>query len=495
MSPSMSPTVVPDELSTAAEDVVKTKMGVCGGTTKKAAPPDAAVQAALTAAGQRFEDANPKSKRQHELAAESLPGGNTRSVLHTPPFPLTMKCGKGPYLWDEDGHKYTDLVGEMTAGLYGHSHPAIRAAVVSTLDDVGLSLGATTAQEQRHAALVRARFGLARVRFAGTGTEANLHAVAAARRHTGRRRVLVFAGAYHGALLSFSVPVFSASAEEGGSGSGRGIRGGAARVPPNTVDRDEWVVGTYNDAASARSLIQGAASTLAAVLVEPMQGAAGCLPATREFLAAVRDAAHEAGALLVFDEVMTSRLHPGGLQRKLGVKPDLTTLGKYLGGGLPCGALGGRADVMAAFDPRAPGALSHSGTFNNNTLSMSAGYAGLADVYTDDVCVALNAQGDALRARLQRAAAGTRLTVTGVGALLGLHFTDSGVKEVRCVQDLDARADLQDLFWFDMLEQGYWVACRGMVALVLDTPQEELDRFVDCVETFLQKHREFVALT
>jgi glutamate-1-semialdehyde 2,1-aminomutase len=215
---------------------------------------------------------------------------------------------------------------------------------------------------------------------------------------------------------------------------------------------------------------------------------------TKEFLHAVQDAAREAGVVFMLDEVMTSRTSPGGLQRALGLAPDITILGKYLGGGLPIGAFGGRADILAVYDPRQPGALSHSGTFNNNTLTMHAGYAGLAAVWTDDVNAAFNAKGDAFRARLRTVSRGTRLSFTGIGSLLALHVTEDGVEDIRCYEDIQERWDLKDLFWMEMLEDGYWITRRGSISLILDTPDEELDRFVDCVERFLKRHEGIMSL-
>lgn len=219
------------------------------------------VATALASAQSWFVQANPKSQAHHEAAIQSLPGGNTRSVLFTSPFPVVMQCGKGPFLWDEDGHQYTDLVGELSAGLYGHSHPTIREAMLATFDDVGMNLGATTAQERTYAALLCERFGLQRVRFANSGTEANLHALQAAKAFTGRSKVAVFCGAYHGAVLSF----------------------GDGTVAQNNVDKASWVIGKYNDVESARTLIEGT-EDLAAVLVEGMQGAGGCINGSKEFL-------------------------------------------------------------------------------------------------------------------------------------------------------------------------------------------------------------------
>ncbi|KAK3314318.1 pyridoxal phosphate-dependent transferase [Apodospora peruviana] len=430
----------------------------------------AAAKAALAAAEARFIANNPLSKKQHDLAVCSLPGGNTRTLLHTSPFPLCMKQGKGAYVWDEDGHKYLDLTGELSAGLYGHSHPVIRSTILSTFDNVGVSLGATTAQEQRYAALLCDRFKLDRVRMTNTGTEANLHALAAARHYTGCRQVVVFAGGYHGAVLSFP----------------------SRREPlPNLVDKPDFIVlDSYNDSELAAVQIEDRSGKIAAVLVEGMQGAGGCIPASRHFLHAVQDAAHRAGALFILDEVMTSRLAPHGLGASLGLKPDLVTMGKYLGGGFAFGALGGRANVMAVYDPRVEGSLAHSGTFNNNTMAMHAGYTGLSEIFTPEVCVEFNAKGDELRKELAELAEGSRLSVTGLGTLMTLHFTEDGNKEILDVGDVKRkeRGDFRDLFWFEMLEEGFWITRRGYIAMILDTPDEDIGIFLNAVKGFLKRH-------
>jgi glutamate-1-semialdehyde 2,1-aminomutase len=346
----------------------------------------------------------------------------------------------------------------------------IREAIISTFDNVGLSLGSTTIQERKHAQLICSRFGLELLRFTNTGTEANLHALNGVKKFTGRRKVLVFCGGYHGAVLSF----------------------GDGQVAENNVDRDEWVIGKYNDVASAKSLIQ-TTPNLAAVLVEGMQGAGGCIRATKEFMHTIQQECKAAGVIFVLDEVMTSRIAPGGIQRLLDLKPDITTFGKYLGGGFPVGAFGGRADIMSVYDPRVPGALSHSGTFNNNTMTMHAGYAGLSHVYTDEVNFAFNAKGDEFRQKLDAVCKGTKLSFTGLGAMLAVHFSDDA-PEIHSVDDIEERWDLKDLFWMEMLEDGYWITRRGSIALILETPDEELERFIGCVGSFLQRHREIMVI-
>lgn len=203
----------------------------------------------------------------------------------------------------------------------------------------------------------------------------------------------------------------------------------------------------------------------------------------------------QVGALFILDEVMTSRLAPSGLQSTLSLNPDLTTFGKYLGGGLAFGAFGGRTDVMSVYDPRVQKSLAHSGTFNNNTLAMHAGYAGLHDVYTPEVCVEFTKLGDSFREKLNEACEGTNCCFSGIGTVMTVHFSAMGnIKEsdVTRGEDLKENWDLKDLFWMEMMEDGYWITRRGMMAMILGTPEEELDRFVEAVRAFLKSHENLV---
>ena len=310
------------------------------------------IDAALNDAKEAYVTRNPHSLARYVEATAVMPGGNTRTVLHYAPFPLAMARAEGCRMWDVDGAEYVDFLGEYTAGLYGHSHPVIRAAVDRALDN-GISFGASNMTEAVFARVVCERFGLQRVRFTNSGTEANLLAISVGRIFTRRKRVLVFNGAYHGAVFGFAA---------GGS-------------PINAPF--EFVIAPYNDIPRTRALIAEHAADLAVVMLEPMIGSGGCIPATAAFLAMLRAETTRIGALLILDEVMTSRLAPGGLQSVFGVQPDLTTFGKYIGGGMSFGAFGGRSEIMDLFDPRRADALPHAGTFNNNVLTMSAGLAGL----------------------------------------------------------------------------------------------------------------------
>ncbi len=433
-----------------------------------AAPRHNDLDAALAEAERAFAAANPGSRARFEDARAVFPGGNTRTILHYPPFPLTIARGEGARIWDVDGHEYVDFLGEYTAGLYGHSHPAIRAAITEALES-GIVLGGPNPIEARLAALICKRIpSIERVRFCNSGTEANLLALSTARAVTGRPRVLAFAGAYHGSLLTFA-----------GAGS-----------PLNAPF--DWLLAPYNDIDATRALIERHADAIAAIIVEPMMGASGCIPGTPEFLAGLRAAADAHGILLVFDEVMTSRLAPGGLQEALGVAPDLTTLGKYMGGGLTFGAFGGRADIMDRFDPARPGALPHAGTFNNNVLTMAAGLAGLERALTPEAQTALNAAGEDLRARLSRAveARGLPITVTGRGSMMTVHFCAGPIARP---QDAAADPRASALFHLGMLARGQYLARRGMINLSLPQTQADRDGLAAAFEDFLDANAGLLA--
>jgi glutamate-1-semialdehyde 2,1-aminomutase len=261
----------------------------------------------------------------------------------------------------------------------------------------------------------------------------------------------------------------------------------------------DWVTSIYNDLARARADIAANAGRLAAVIVEPMQGGAGALPAEPAFLRGLRAACDEHGVLLVIDEVMTSRLDTGGVQRIMGVKPDLMTLGKYIGGGLTVGAFGGRADIMARFDPSRPDAYPHGGTFNNNVLAMAAGHAALTRVLTADAQAHMNAVGERLRARLAELARkrDVPMQVTGLGSIFGIHFHAG---PIRNIGDLDrgergresAIGDIKKLFHLDMLAAGQYVSRRILGNLSVETTEADADAFCQAVEEFLVNRGELV---
>ncbi len=432
------------------------------------APTARGLDAALASLRTAYARSRPASERLFRQAASVLPGANTRSVLHFEPFPFYVAKGSGATVEDVDGLTYVDFVGEFSAGLYGHSEPVIVEAIRSALDG-GIVLAAPTRLEVELAGLVTSRFpSMERVRFCNSGTEANILALLTAINVTGRKRVLAFRGSYHGGVLAFP----------------------ADRNPLNVPF--DVTLADYNDMAGTEALIRGIGKDLAAVVVEPILGAAGNIPATPEFLAMLRRASTEAGALLILDEVKTSRCGRGGMQGLLGITPDLTTLGKYVGGGLSCGVFGGDAGVMALFDPSRPGALKHAGTFNNNVCAMAAGVAGLSQVFTPERADAFLGSAETVRQGLNALCSerGVAMQFCGLGSIFTVHFTD---RLILAPGDIPAGSRaLAQLFHMFALLRGVAMASRGDFFVSLPTTPGQFETLRRTVAAFIDEYRDLI---
>ena len=424
------------------------------------------IETVLSIAVSQYQQKTPESRAHYDRACDAMPGGNTRTVLHYNPYPITIAKGAGCLVWDLDGNQYTDFLGEYSAGLYGHSNPAIAEAVIGALDQ-GIVLCAPNQYETELASLICERFpSCERLRFCNSGTEANLMAVSTAKVYTGRNKIMVFDGAYHGGVFYFA----------------------GHHSPANAPF--EFLIGEFNNVEKSTEMIENHGADIAAILIEPMQGAGGCIPGDPEFLRALREAADRHRIVLIFDEVMTSRLAPGGLQEKLNLIPDMTTFGKYLGGGLTFGAFGGRQDIMDLFDPRRADALPHAGTFNNNVLTMAAGLTGLRDIYTSERAINHNRLGDEFRENLNKVIAqhDVPMTVSGIGSLMCIHFQ---AETLRCTGDrvkVDPRLSM--LFHLEMLLAGLYVADRGYMSLSLALEKKDLETFIGVLEHLLSRHRD-----
>ena len=419
--------------------------------------------AALAESERGYAAIRPRSKALYETACEHLPGGSTRSTLAFDPFPFMVARGRGARLVDVDGIELIDFVSDYTAALFGHDEPHIAAAIREALD-AGMSFGAPTAHEARLAGLIRARFPSCElIRFCCSGTEANLMAITTARAATGRKEVMVFDGAYHGGVFTFNKP------------------------DSPTIAPFPWRFGVFNDLAATLAVIERHAADLAAIVIEPLQGSGGALPADPAFLRGLREAATRHGIVLIFDEVMTSRLGPGGMQARLGIRPDLTALGKYLGGGLDFGAFGGRRDLLAIYDPRQPSAYFVGGTYANNALAMAAGAAGLEHALTPEASIALNARGDRLRLALTSAGAarGLPVQVTGLGSIMNIHVQ---AKPIAAARDIVMPPTLRKLIHLELIARGYAIARRGMIALSLPLTDADCDGLVAAFADVLDAH-------
>jgi len=427
-----------------------------------------AINHAIEDARSRYASANPLSQAADESAARYLPGGNTRTVLHYEPFPLTMVRGDGAELTDLDGHRYIDMVGEYSAALFGHSDEIIKAAIHEALD-TGIAMGAPTAYERELAGLLCERFpSLEQVRFCNSGTEANIMALTTARVVTGRNKLLAFNDAYHGGVIKF-------------------LGGRCALNVPY-----EFVLADYNDIEGTAELIRSEGEELAAVIIEPILGAGGNIQGNRKFLQMLRRMTKEIGAMLIFDEVKTARLGPAGTQGMLGIDPDMTTLGKFIGGGLPTGAFGGSADVMAHYNPRLDGSLAHAGTFNNNVCSMAAGCAALGKIYTPQRAAEFLEWSEAFRLSLNDmfASKAVPMYANGMGSMIAIHFSREPTKRPSDIST--GCRSLRPLLHMELLLDGILLCSRGDLFLSLPMNDSHLSKARLALENFADRYKPLI---
>lgn len=313
------------------------------------------------------------SKIFDETACQYLPGGSTRSATDTHPYPIYMDGGKGCILTDVDGNEYIDFMNNYTALILGHAHPKVKQAISEQMQK-GILLGAPSQNQYELGQLICERVdSVDRVRFCNTGTEAVMYVLRAARAVTGKRKVVKMEGGFHGTTEQVEISVSPDLALAGRAE--RPISLPDTQGITQGVLQDVLVV-PYNNIDATKKIINENRKEIAAVIVEPVMGYAGMIPAEKEFLEFLRKITVQNNIILVFDEIITFRLAPGGAQEIYGVKPDLTTFGKIIGGGLPIGAFGGRGDIMDIFSPKRENPMHHSGTFNGNALtSMGLGIA------------------------------------------------------------------------------------------------------------------------
>ncbi len=407
--------------------------------------------------------AHPQSAALYDRARRVLPGGNTRTTVFVAPHPLYAREGHGARVTDVDGTTRIDFVNNYTALIHGHGHPATAAAVAAQLAR-GTCFAMPTEAEVALAELLCQRLPAAeRIRFTNSGTEAVMMAVKAARAYTGRAKIAKCEGAYHGSY-DYVEPSLAPSPTEWGEPDPTPVA--YARGTPQAV-LDDVVVIPFNDAAAAERVLAPHARDLAAIVLDAMPFRVGLIPAAPAFMEFVRAFARTNGILLILDEVISFRLGYHGAQGELGVPPDLTTLGKIIGGGLPVGAVAGRADVMAVFDPSAgKAALPHGGTFNANPLTMAAGHATM-EAMTPAAYDHINALGAQARAALGEAfaAAGVPGQVSGRGSLFRVHFHDRPLTGYRAAYAHPEERGRLARFYWGLVKRGVMISTDGLGAI------------------------------
>jgi glutamate-1-semialdehyde 2,1-aminomutase len=425
-----------------------------------------------------------RSRQMYEEALRVMPGGNSRTTTFFDPYPFFIMRGAGARIWDADGAERLDFNGNYTSLILGHAHPSVVEAVAEQATR-GMSFPGPSEHEVKLAGLLTQRIpSMEVVRFTNSGTEATMNAVRAARAFTGRSKLAKFEGAYHG---THDWVLVSVSPDPAKSGSRKRPKPVAysAGVPDTVLKLS--VILPWNDADACVKILEKQGRDIAALIVDPLMANAGLLVPQPGFLERLREVTERLGIVLIFDEVISFRVAPGGAQQRFGVRPDLTTLGKIIGGGLAVGAFGGRADVMNYYDPRGgKGRISHGGTFNANPVTMAGGVATMQEL-TPEAYARLDALGDRVRAGVKRILSKGKqpAQVTGLGSLFWIHWTKKRLSDYRSSRPADAERPLRT--FMALLNDGVLLTQRGLGCCSLAMVDADVDRFLEVFGRVVEK--------
>ena len=408
-----------------------------------------------------------RNQQLFEKSQSLIPGGvnsPVRAFGSVGGTPVFFKRGKGSRLWDEDGREYVDYVGSWGPMILGHAHPAVIEAVQKTAAD-SLSFGAPTALELEMADLLTQLVpSMEQVRLVSSGTEATMSAIRLARGFTGRSKILKFEGCYHGHADALLV--------KAGSGALTFGQPSSAGVPADVAAHTLTL--SYNDSAAVDALFRQIGHEIACVIVEPVAGNMNLIAPEQAFLETLRACCTAAGSVLIFDEVMTGfRVALGGAQQRFNIQPDLTTLGKVIGGGLPVGAFGGRRDIMAQLAPLGP--VYQAGTLSGNPVAVAAGLATLQQIRQPGFHQALEMQTRKMTEGLAAAArdAGIPFCAQNVGGMFGLYFSERIPASYSEVMQCDKQAF--NRFFHAMLQEGVYLAPSAFEAGFVSAAHSDAD--------------------
>ncbi len=425
-----------------------------------------------------------KSAALFRRAQRVMPGGNTRTTVFATPHPVYFAKAQGARVEDVDGHRYLDFDNNFTSLIHGHSFPPVVDALRRQAG-LGTCFGAPTEAEIELAELLCGRVPhFERIRFTNTGTEAVMYAIKAARAVTGRPKIAKIEGAYHGAYDFVQVSL-DPGPDTWGAERPECVPYDAG-TPTSVLE--ETVVIPFNDVDAAREILSEHARRLAGVLVDPLPSRVGLVPATPEFLSFLREFTHQHGSLLISDEVLSFRLSWQGAMAVFGIEPDLCAFGKIIGGGLPIGAVAGRAKFMAVFDPsNGKPPVSQAGTFTANPMTMTAGLAAMRALTPDGV-EQLNALGDYARQQLRRSfeMAGVAGQVTGAGSLFRLHLKQEPIRNYRGAYHTPAEREAMARLVAVARNHGVIVSSVGLGALSTPMGRSEIDELAEAVVRGLQ---------
>ena len=422
----------------------------------------------------RYVETTPQSRAIWEEACRYLPDGDSRNSIFWKPYPIFTESAQGAIVTDADGVERLDFINTMTTMILGHGPAPVLNAVRQQLE-YGLAYNSPNRHQVDLARILCERIpSFERVRFTNSGTEATLNTIRAARAFTGRSKLAKVEGGYHGTHDAVMVSL-RIDPSTGGEYDNPQPVASSAGLADGTLE--QAVIIPYNDVEVARKILEANRNELAAVIVEPVMGSVGMLPANPEYLQMLRDFADDSGALLIFDEVISFRVASGGAQEHYGVTPDMTSLGKIIGGGFPVGAFGGRSDIMSLYSPINGPVVAHAGTFNANPVTMAAGVATMTEL-TPTVYRRLAELAELLRQGVRMVCSELErpVVVTGIGSLFGIHFTDQPIRHYRDIATTDKA--LAERVFLGMLNEGFLLAPNLVGATSMALGESEMDAFV-----------------
>jgi glutamate-1-semialdehyde 2,1-aminomutase len=429
-----------------------------------------------------YQSKRKKSKALYEDACRYLPGGDTRTATYFKPFPHYISRGEGAYLYDVDDNKLLDFQNNYTSLIHGHAHQPTVEAVQEQIKH-GSAYTAPIALQTQMAKILCERFpSIDLIRFTNSGTEANMHALRIARAFTGKAKLVKIEGGYHGTTDVFEASVDPNIKKAGTLDQIKAIPESKG-VSQNALK--DVLVTPFNDIERTKKVIEKSYKEIACLIIEPVMGSAGQILPTMEYLQAIRELTSHYGILLVFDEVVTGRLALGGAQEVFGVIPDLTALGKIIGGGLPIGAFGGREDIMRLYDPREK-KMYHSGTFNGNAISLAAGVATIL-AYDQTQVNYVNELGTMFKQKLKHVTKkiGVHVEINGIGSLYNTVFTNKAVVNYRDMAQ--SHEGLNQLLFMTLLTKGVFIATRGMFCMSTAMKESDIDYAIAKIEESLKE--------
>ncbi len=428
----------------------------------------------------RFLERTPKSQAMTERARQVLPGGDTRTGVYYAPYPAYMIAGNGATLTDLDGNTYLDFLNNYTSLVHGHAHPGLMDAARGKLTNGNVYAAPMVPQVELAETLCARVPSVEMLRFTNSGTEATMLAVRAARAFTNKSGVIKMRGAYHG-----SNDVAAATADPDAE---RGISDGV---------RNDLYFASFNDLRAVETILDQHAPKIAAILIEPVPNAGGIPLPKPGYLHGLRALADRFHVLLIFDEVVTLRLSEGGYQKIAGVTPDLTAMGKIIGGGFAVGAFGGKREIMQQFDPNRAKPIAHSGTFNGHSQTMAAGLASLQHLDAPALDH-INALGQELAKGFDEAfdEIGIAGRTTSVGSLVQVHWQRGEISNMEDVaRGFNAAGDVPYLHHLALMNRGIYSAARGEFNTSTVMTKQDVARAVETFSDALHELKPYIAET